>query len=314
MRDISISSSGEYQVAVTRYITPPPYTDGGQIYISSNYGVNWRVANGPDNKWLTVSISDTGQHQIASFENNTGYGGICISNDYGVTWATRGPGFAIKSVSISSTGQYQSTLYTGSNIFTSDDYGVTWIARDSTRSWGSISISSTGQFQMACTGSEIYKSIDYGVNWTLVPFSTFGKSIIKVSVSSTGQYHAAPLYGHLIYIGVGSIGVTYFRFNLDNGTTFFITGTSPTANYSANFTITVLDTTRCYYITLINKTSSVASYYCNSVSINGTSRTLLYTGSRVLTGAAQTNQEFIVFYNTTTSAWVVLTNIKVFKA
>jgi hypothetical protein len=112
--------------------------------------------------------------------------------------------------------------------------------------------------------------------------------------------------------------------NLDTGTTFFLTGLDPTANYSINFTISTLNTANTYLITVINKTSSVASYYCNAVSINGTAvastqflytvRPSVITSSNALTGAVQTNQEFIMFYNTTAVAWYVLTNIKVFKA
>jgi hypothetical protein len=114
----------------------------------------------------------------------------------------------------------------------------------------------------------------------------------------------------------------YNTFNLDTGSTFFLTSVAPNANYTANFTISTLNTSRSYLITIINTTSTRASYYCNSVSINGTAipaANILWTvptdASRnvLISGAAKTNQEFVLFYNTTTSSWFVNTNLKIFK-
>jgi hypothetical protein len=114
--------------------------------------------------------------------------------------------------------------------------------------------------------------------------------------------------------------VTEFTFNLDNGSTFFITGNAPAANYSANFTISVLNPSRSYLITLINTTSTRGTYYCNSVSINGTAipiTNMLWTDTSgnittLINGAAKTNQEFMLYYNTTESAWYVTMNMKKF--
>jgi hypothetical protein len=112
----------------------------------------------------------------------------------------------------------------------------------------------------------------------------------------------------------------YNTFNLDTGSTFFLTSVAPNANYTANFTISVLNTSRSYLITLINTTSTRATYYCNSVSINGTAipaANILWTVpianiAALITGAAKTNQEFVLYYNTTESKWYVTMNIKKF--
>jgi hypothetical protein len=173
--------------------------------------------------------------------------------------------------------------------------------------------------------------------WKLYSKTTYLKG---VSISSLGQYISTIVNNGYIYTSnvalptgtvdqfsyslgrlnnVDGSSTNSYIFNLDNGSTFFLTGTAPTANYSINFTISILNPSRSYLITVINKTSSVASHYCNAVSINGISvpsERLLYTvkpANIVLTGAVKTNQEFVLFYNSTISAWFVNTNLKIFK-
>jgi hypothetical protein len=306
---VSISSTGLYQTAVVNSFT-------GKIYTSSDYGVNWTPRESERN-WTAVSVSATGLYQTATATSGSGF--ILTSSDYGVNWTRRMTDMARswKSVSVSATGLYQTAVIESGNIYTSNNYGVNWTARESSRGWRGVSISSDGLYQVATVYSGlIYTSTNYGVNWS-------GRDISRnwnaVSISATGLYQTAPIYNGLIYTSTATVVVTSFTFNLDTGTTFFLTGDAPTANYSANFTITVLDTTRCYYITLINNTSSVATRYCNAVFINGTSiprLRFLYNvlpASLVLTGAVVTNQEFILFYNTTASAWFALTTVKVLQ-
>jgi hypothetical protein len=181
-------------------------------------------------------------------------------------------------------------------------------------------MSSTGQYQTAVVfnGGYIYTSSDNGATWVERTAAGY-RSWLSVSMSSTGQYQTAVVYGGgYIYTSTAIITVTTFTFNLDTGSTFFLTGTAPTANYTANFTISVLNTSRSYLITLINTTSTRSTYYCNSVSINGTAipaANIVWTVpiARIsLTGAAKTNQEFVLYYNTTESKWYVTMNIKKF--
>jgi hypothetical protein len=71
------------------------------------------------------------------------------------------------SVSLSSTGQYQTAVVFSGQIYTSSDYGINWTARDSNRIWYSVSLSSTGQYQTAVVyGVQIYFSRNYGVTWS----------------------------------------------------------------------------------------------------------------------------------------------------
>jgi hypothetical protein len=110
----------------------------------------------------------------------------------------------------------------------------------------------------------------------------------------------------------------YNTFNLDTGSTFFLTGPAPNANYSINFIVNQ-DISKNYLVNVINNTTK-ADTYCNAVSINSvavSSPNFMYTtlpGSIDLSGSLVTTQEFNIHYNITSSAWMVDTNIKKYLA
>jgi hypothetical protein len=137
-------------------------------------------------------------------------GNIWTSSDFGISWTSRialGSGI---SISISSTGQYQSTALYGGNIRTSSDYGVTWTAQTTpgTTNIRSISLSSSGQYQSApLDGGNMLTSSDYGVTWTsrTAPGSLAWRS---VSLSSTGQYQTSVIESGNIWTS-SDYGVTW---------------------------------------------------------------------------------------------------------
>jgi hypothetical protein len=321
-RCVGVSAIGQYQIVGVDQ----------RVYLSSDYGNTWNsildfnsIYSSSSPYCRSCAISPTGKYQVLGVPaTNISSTFIYLSSDSGTSWNNiynTGSSGDI-SVTISSSGQYISAI-DSAGIYVSSNYGVSFITKTGLYTSGSkISMSPTGQHQIisskgfSTTNNRVKTSVDYGITWidnvqvlasggcTGVSFSSNGlKLAIGTYENSSGGLRISEL-----------LPLNAFTFNLDTGTTFFLTGQTPTANYSANFTISTLNTANTYLITVINKTSSVHQYYCNSVKINGTGRTLLYTGSRLVTGAAQTNQEFIMFYNSTTSAWVVLTNIKVFKA
>jgi hypothetical protein len=102
-------------------------------------------------------------------------------------------------IALSASGQYQTAVTEGNQIWTSSDYGVTWTTRENGRSWYGISLSSTGQYQTAVAygGNLIYTSSDYGVNWV---GRADGRQWYSVSISSTGQYQSAIVNGGGIWI------------------------------------------------------------------------------------------------------------------
>jgi hypothetical protein len=189
-RQIALSSTGQYQIASSRDIG---------IYISSDYGVTWRLSTAPNNLvWEGVSVSASGQYQTAS---TMSYSPINISNiyyssDYGVTWKLNNDisipsPFSFASISMSSSGQYQSTAaFAGGVIWTSSNYGVNWIRTSSPLSnWVSISLSSSGKYQTAVAyygNGGIWTSSDYGVSWSQSSATIL--SCRSISMSSSGQY------------------------------------------------------------------------------------------------------------------------------
>ncbi len=178
------SETGKYQTAVV---------NGGQIYVSSDYGNTW-TAKDSDRGWMGVSISSTGQYQTAVVWS----GQIYNSSDYGNTWTAKESSRTWRSVSISSSGQYQTAVAQTDQIYISSDYGNTWTAKDSSRLWYNVSLSSTGQYQTAVVyGGQIYVSSDYGNTWTAKQIS---RNWQAVSVSTSGQYQTAVVYGGQIYI------------------------------------------------------------------------------------------------------------------
>jgi photosystem II stability/assembly factor-like uncharacterized protein len=323
---ISMSSSGQYQTAVVQAVIPAGII--GIVYNSIDYGVTWSLVPSMGNyNYYDVCVSSTGKYQYIVYNSGT----IIVSSNYGNTFNkyvyVSGISYIYK-IAVSSNTQYQ-TISTG-YIYTSNDYGTSWVQKTTPgiKEWNSLSMSSSGQYQCIASSSyftSMYLSIDYGTTWSPISNNSFWYGI---SISYTGQYIiTSNSWSGLslgVYTSTATVSISSFTFNLDNGTTFFITSFPPTANYSINFTITTLNTANTYLITVINKTSSVHQYYCNSVSINGTAvsstrflytvRPSVITSSNALTGAVQTNQEFVMFYNTTAAAWFVLTNIKVFKA
>ena len=119
--------------------------------------------------------------------------------NFGGTWTPKDENRDWVSVSLSSTGLYQTALeYGGGQIYVSSDYGNTWTAKDSNRNWLGLSVSSSGQYQTAgVNGGQIYVSSDYGNTWTAKDSS---RTWFSVSLSSSGQYQTAIVNGGQIYV------------------------------------------------------------------------------------------------------------------
>ncbi|MCK9570466.1 hypothetical protein M0R72_16075 [Candidatus Pacearchaeota archaeon] len=175
---------------------------------------------------ITISspVQDETYYSLPSFNYSTDanvsmvIGNIIYANGsdiypIGDNWTTKESGKYWRSVSVSSTGQYQTAVAGGTStgyIYISTDYGNTWTQKGSSRYWTDISVSSTGQYQTAVAGGTstgyIYISTDYGNNWTQKESSRYWSDI---SVSSTGQYQTA-------VVG-GTYGAGYIYISTDYG-------------------------------------------------------------------------------------------------
>lgn len=102
-KTVAVSSTGQYQTALG--LSPSNGSNGSSnanIWISSNYGVNWSdsmvkapVTNGKSSILSSVSMTGSGQNQVISYVGgNTGasyptsavYGNILVSSTYGSSW------------------------------------------------------------------------------------------------------------------------------------------------------------------------------------------------------------------------------------
>ena len=143
------------------------------IWLSSDYGVNWKIADIPhpigvdqdfnDRNWDGISISSDGRIQSAT--DSGGY--IYISHDRGYTWSTADTSSTgnrtWQSIAISANANYQTALDIDGNIFLSLDYGATWAQSTDTntygRQWQGIAVSANGQYQTAIEyGGSIWAS------------------------------------------------------------------------------------------------------------------------------------------------------------
>ena len=104
--------------------------NGGQIYTSTDSGVNWTVqTNAPSANWKSVASSSDGSKLVAVING----GRIYTSTDSGVNWTvqTNAPSAYWYSVASSSDGvKLVAVIYPG-QIYTSTDSGVTWWAPNS---------------------------------------------------------------------------------------------------------------------------------------------------------------------------------------
>ena len=170
--------------------------NGGLAY--SYDGLNWSASPS-----TTGTIFQTPTNVITTSGTNSfdsSFGTVALAQRLFATTYTGATTWI--SVSLSSTGQYQTAVANNGLLWTSYDYGVTWTSRlDSTnRLWYSVSVSSTGQYQSACvsnvTTGYIWTSSDYGLSWTSRESSRYW---ISISVSGTGQYQTASVQSGQMY-------------------------------------------------------------------------------------------------------------------
>lgn len=192
--NISISETGKYQIAIQN-------SNNGRIFISNNYGINWKPIKNTSciGLFTGVSISNDGKYQSVLQQS----GGILISSNYGETWTiidlsvTKNINDELNivntnkdwwAISMSATGQYQTAVSfyddpdMGGYIYMSKDSGLSWIDvtpqnRKTPGYYYGVSLSYTGKIQLVVVTTfsnsrdEVFLSsytlsYDYGLTWT----------------------------------------------------------------------------------------------------------------------------------------------------
>ena len=166
---------------------------------SANLGNYWtKIYDLSSQNWTGVTMSTTGQYQLAIYQKSNPFGTIYMSNDYGVNWRNIIPTTLTTNLicymAISGNGQYITYGLPGnSSIYVSSNYGNTPpnpITTTSAIQFSGISISESGEYQSACANSgNIWISNNYGTNWNSKTTTNLAWS--SISVCSTGQYQSA---------------------------------------------------------------------------------------------------------------------------
>jgi len=302
---MSLSANGQYQ---TGTVNGSILSNGG-IYVSSNYGVNWRqivpTGTNASTNWVEISMSATGQFQTALVSGGLLY----TSSNFGNTWnPVTSIGSKIWSfVSVSSTGQYQTAVVNGEYIYISTNYGATWTANTSAgvKTWVSCSMTANAQYQIAVeglvlsngianSGGQAWYSTNYGVTWNSGGLSQ--GPYTGVTTNANGQFsYLVSSAGAFFVNALGSpatvpSSITSQSINgiLTVGSSTTLNGTLTVAGASTlNSTLTVAGANSTLTVagaTTLSSTLGVAGATTlnNTLNVTGANSTLTVAGATTL--------------------------------
>lgn len=166
--------------------------DGGQIYTSTNGGVNW-TARESARQWEDIASSADGTVLAAVVDP----GNIYVSTNSGVNWTARASSLAWSAVAVSTDGTRMAAAAEAGQIYVSTDGGVNWTGYESARDWYDIAMSADGMTLAATdNGGQIYVSTDGGANWTA---RESARNWRDITMSADGQKMAAIVHGGQIF-------------------------------------------------------------------------------------------------------------------
>lgn len=163
---VAYSANGQRIVGVT---------DGGGIYASTNWGVDWALTTAPaTNSWSSVACSSDGTQIFATVLG----GPIYFSRDAGLTWQiSTAPTGYWSSVACSSDGtavlggQGNGSPDTDGFLYVSTNSGATWSSSDPlVDTGGKVAMSDDGGIMFAYTQGAIYRSTNSGTTWNWLDY------------------------------------------------------------------------------------------------------------------------------------------------
>ena len=305
---ISISSTGQYQTAITNTF-PSNGLNGGDLYISSNYGTSWDIGSSllsggqtgstglPGyNPFNGITMSSTGQYQATVVYNNF----IYVSNDFGKKWIpVTNTAQQFFGISMSSSGQYitavtsKISLSTTASfmssdrgtIFRSSNYGLTWNDSNVNNYWNAITMTANGQYQTAVvnnsakTYSGLFSIVSESNLVSTVNALSYPAIILGSAVSGTGIPTGTVVTSNPVLAN----GNTIYQFYISNN----VTSTSITATLtfqsgaiysSSNYGVTWYDNTIKNTNGINNTMSQIWQSQGIAMSANGQYQTALAGG------------------------------------
>ena len=277
---LASSSDGTKLVAVV---------NGGQIYTSTNSGVDWTLQkNSPIAFWTSVSSSADGG-MLVSVASGTQ---IYTSTNSGVDWTlqTNSPVANWTSIASSADGNMLVSVASGTQIFTSANSGVDWTLQTNSLAlgWSSVASSSDGtKLVAAIKGGQIYTSTNSGVDWKQQSNSP-KTNWSSVATSSDGTRLAAVVYGEYIYTSTNS-GVNWTQQPKSPVTTW----TSVASSSDGTKLVAVVNGGQIYTSTnsgvdwTLHTSSPASSWSSVATSSDGT-KLVAAIGGKMLNGSATT--------------------------
>jgi hypothetical protein len=289
---VAISSNGQY-LAVVADNYDNKFKNLG-IWISSNYGVNWKQSNAAYLDWNALGMDNTGQYLVAGV-----YGGqIYTSSNYGLDWTVQTSGLPATAnwISISfsnnsdpsSTSQYVYAQPSIDDPYYSTDRGITWFLSNGAAYWGNgMASSSDGKYAYygAVPGGAqgIYATINYGAdsqfklinatsgNWNYIATDSTGQYVVVVNTDNNADYTIGN-YGIWLSTNCGS--------NIVEGTTQTVTWTQiavqnllwqsiSLVKVGTNLLITAICFNGLIYVCNYNTLDNTYSWTLNSATTSG---------------------------------------------
>jgi hypothetical protein len=148
---------------------------GGQIWVSTNAGLNWRAV-GPQRYWTSCAMSADGVTMAAA----AAFGKLYLSTNSGQTWQSRDVHRNWTGIACSADGRNLVAVDNGTNveggfIYISKDRGETWTPTEHQRTWHFVDSSADGKVLAACVGEAnvkgdlavgyVHVSRDGGITW-----------------------------------------------------------------------------------------------------------------------------------------------------
>lgn len=170
-----ISKDGQYQ-AITDYTSH-------KIWLSSDYGANWNAVISDTSAYISLSMSDSGQHLLASGQSQSGVYFIKYSSDYGVTWnIINHDALPMYQTAISQDGSIFFATRSNKDLLMSIDSGVTWTVNSSYPDGLFLGKQSDdGSFFLGdrddIGNSHIFKSINNGNDWVIFQTTMFSRCV-----------------------------------------------------------------------------------------------------------------------------------------
>lgn len=189
------------------------YTSISGVVRSDDSGATWSIIiTGATTVRMGIAVSADGRHVTVG-----GYTGtVSVSNDFGLTYVSKGPSGAPRTVSMSSDGSFQMIVGGGGNggvdgvIYTTTDYWDTWTQHiTGIDSWFTGAMSLDGNVLIAVgVSTAVYMSIDRGATWFQNTQFTSSENINKFALSQDGTVIVALRVNSPIYVS-NDKGVTF---------------------------------------------------------------------------------------------------------